>query len=61
MGPEDVVAGIATRSYVAVTADTRRAELLGGVRELLARHPDTRGRAGLELPYPTHAYRLIPR
>ncbi|MGY1724577.1 class I SAM-dependent methyltransferase [Blastococcus sp. SYSU DS0533] len=61
VGPEDVVAGIATRSYVAVMDDMRREEFLAGVRELLAGHPGTRGRAELELPYRTHAYRLTPR
>ncbi|WP_236835690.1 class I SAM-dependent methyltransferase [Blastococcus sp. KM273129] len=61
VSPEDVVAGIGTRSYVAVMDGARRAEFLAGVRELLADHPDTRGRAELELPYRTHAYRLSPR
>jgi SAM-dependent methyltransferase len=59
--PEAVVAGIATRSYVAVMDDARRGEFLAGIRELLAGHPDTRGRDVLELPYVTRAYRLTPR
>ncbi|WP_164702892.1 class I SAM-dependent methyltransferase [Modestobacter sp. KNN46-3] len=59
--PEQVVAGIGTRSYVAMMSDARRAEFLGQVRELLATHPDTRGSAQLELPYTTRAYRLTPR
>jgi SAM-dependent methyltransferase len=58
--PENVVAGIATRSYVAVMDDARRAAFLAGVRELLDEHPDTRGRELLELPYVTRAYRLTP-
>ena len=58
---EDVVAGIATRSYVAVMDDARRQAFLAGIRELLATHPDTRGRDVLELPYVTRAYRLIRR
>ncbi|MGY1739262.1 MULTISPECIES: class I SAM-dependent methyltransferase [unclassified Blastococcus] len=58
--PEQVVAGIGTRSYVATMDDATRAGFLGGLRELLARHPDTRGRAVLELPYRTDAYRLEP-
>ena len=61
VGPEDVVAGIATRSYVAVMDDARRAEFLSAIRRLLAEHPGTRGRPELELPYRTHAYRLTPR
>ncbi|OMQ15206.1 methyltransferase type 11, partial [Modestobacter sp. VKM Ac-2676] len=59
--PEQVVAGIGTRSYVATMDTAHRAEFLGRVRELLAGHPDTRGRAVLRLPYTTRAYRLTPR
>jgi hypothetical protein len=40
--------------------DDRRAEFLGRVRELLATHPDTRGREVLDLPYRTDAYRRAP-
>ncbi len=58
--PEDVVAGIATRSYVALMPDARRTAFLAGVRALLADHPDTRGRDLLALPYVTRAYRLTP-
>ena len=58
--PENVVAGIATRSYVALMDAVRRAAFLAGVRELLDEHPDTRGRELLELPYVTRAYRLTP-
>ena len=59
--PEDVVGGIATRSYAAVMDDARRDEFLPEVRRLLAAHPDTRGRAVLEVPYVTTAYRLTLR
>ena len=58
---EDVVAGIATRSYVALMDDARRTAFLAGVRDLLAepsRHPRP---DLLELPYVTRAYRLTPR
>jgi SAM-dependent methyltransferase len=57
---EDVLAGIATRSYVALMDDARRPAFLARVRELLHDHPDTRGRELLELPYVTRAYRLTP-
>lgn len=60
VSPEQVVAGIGTRSYVAVMDDAARAAFLGRVRDLLAEHPDTRGRDLLELPYVTSAYRLLP-
>jgi SAM-dependent methyltransferase len=59
--PEQVVAGIGTRSYVATMDDARRAAFLGRVRDLLAERPDTRGRDRLVLPYTTRAYRLTPR
>ncbi|MGY1820653.1 class I SAM-dependent methyltransferase [Geodermatophilus sp. SYSU D00079] len=58
--PEQVVAGIATRSYVATMDQARREAFLAEVREVLATHPDTRGRELVELPYRTDAYRLVP-
>ena len=58
--PDQVVDGIATRSYVAVMDDDRRAAFLGRIRALLAEHPDTRDRRELELPDVTRAYRLTP-
>ncbi|MGK5110605.1 MULTISPECIES: class I SAM-dependent methyltransferase [unclassified Geodermatophilus] len=57
---EQVVAGIATRSYVATMDDAHRTEFLDRVREVLATHPDTRGRDLVDLPYRTDAYRLTP-
>jgi SAM-dependent methyltransferase len=59
--PEDVVAGLATRSYVATMPEQRRADFLGGVRELLATHPDTRGRAVVEIRLLSSAWRMHPR
>jgi SAM-dependent methyltransferase len=59
--PEQVVAGIGTRSYAATMDPGARAAFLGGIRDLLATHPDTRGRDVLELPYRTDAHRLTPR
>jgi SAM-dependent methyltransferase len=59
--PEEVVAGIGTRSYAATMGGAERAALLNRVRGLLAAHPDTRGRTRLELPYVTVAHRLLPR
>ena len=60
LSPEQVVAGIATRSYVATMADARREAFLGEVRAVLDTHPDTRGREVVDLPYRTDAYRLTP-
>jgi SAM-dependent methyltransferase len=59
--PEQVVGGIGTRSYVATMDDAGRDRFLGAVRELVATHPDTRGRDLLELPYTTRAHRLTLR
>src|SRR3954447_13571747 len=59
--PEQVVRGIGTRSYVATMAPADRERFLGRIRDLLATHPQTRGREALELPYRTAAHRLVPR
>jgi SAM-dependent methyltransferase len=59
--PEDVVAGIATRSYVATMTEQRRGDFLGSIRELLATHPDTRGRDVVEVRLVSSAWRMIPR
>jgi SAM-dependent methyltransferase len=61
VSPEQLVAGIGTRSYAATMDRDGRAALLDRVRALVAGHPDTRGRAQLELPYVTVAHRLLPR
>ena len=55
-----MVAGIATRDCVATMDGARREAFLGGVRAVLGTHPDTRGRAVVDLPYRTDAYRLTP-
>lgn len=59
--PEQVVAGLATRSYVATMGEGRRVEFLGSVRDLLATHPDTRGREVVEVRLVSSAWRLHPR
>jgi SAM-dependent methyltransferase len=59
--PEDVVAGFATRSYAAAMTEDRRAAFLGEISELIATHPDTRGREVVDLPHAVSAFRLIPR
>ncbi|WP_409331346.1 class I SAM-dependent methyltransferase [Trujillonella humicola] len=56
--PREVVAGIGTRSYVATMDPANREAFLGGLADLLAGHPGTRGHAVLQLPYRTDAYRL---
>ena len=59
--PEQVVAGIGTRSYVATMTPPDRTTFLDRLRTLLAEHPDTAGRTELELPHATHSVRLTPR
>jgi SAM-dependent methyltransferase len=59
--PDDVVAGLATRSYVATMSEPRRADFLAAVRELLATHPDTRGREVVEVRLVSSAWRMLPR
>ena len=59
--PAQVVAGLATRSYVATMGEERRAGFLRSVRELLDTHPDTRGRDVIEVRLVSSAWRLVPR
>jgi SAM-dependent methyltransferase len=59
--PEAVVGRAASSSRVGLMDDATRAAYLGRIRDLLETHPDTRGRAELELPYVTTAWRLVPR
>jgi SAM-dependent methyltransferase len=59
--PEQVVGRVATSSYATLLDPTARQAYLDRVRDLLATHPDTRGRELLELPYVTRAWRLTPR
>jgi hypothetical protein len=58
--PEEVVAALATRSYVATMSEERRADFLGSVRQLLATHPDTRGREVVEVRLISSAWRMLP-
>lgn len=49
----------ASRSYVIALSPEERAEVLDGVRELVATHPDTAGKDVIDLPYVTSAFRTI--
>jgi SAM-dependent methyltransferase len=49
--PDAVVQRMASVSHVAVLPDPERAEVLAEVRDLLATHPATRGRATVDIPY----------
>ena len=61
VAPDDVVAGIATRSYAAAMTEQGRAAFLGEIRQLIATHPDTRDREVVDLPHVVSAFRLTPR
>ncbi len=54
--PENVVARVASVSFIAALPEREREAVLGEVRELLATDPDARGRAQLELPYRTEVF-----
>lgn len=49
--PEAMVQRVASVSHVAVLPEAERAAVLDEVRQVLATHPDARGRAELAVPY----------
>jgi SAM-dependent methyltransferase len=53
----DLLALVASRSYVITLPDSERTELLNQVSELLDSHLDLRGRKHLTMPYLTHCTR----
>ena len=59
MTVEQVVAMVASRSYVIAREPGERARLLDEVRALLASHPNTAGRDRVDLPYRTSAFRAV--
>jgi SAM-dependent methyltransferase len=58
LSPAAALDRVASISFVAAMAEAARAEILAEVRDLLATHPDTAGRAAIALPYRTdvHVY-----
>lgn len=56
LGPEAVVARVASVSFVAALGESDRAAVLARVRALLARDPATREREVVELPYRTDVW-----
>ena len=61
MPPEAVVGRAASSSRVALLDEAERAAYLDSVRRVVATHPDTRGRAELDLDHTTTAWRMVPR
>jgi SAM-dependent methyltransferase len=54
--PDAVVARVTSVSFIAALPETRRAEVVGRVRELLAADPATRGRDRFVVPYRTDVF-----
>ena len=59
MTVDELVAMAASRSYVIALSPDERADVLAGVRDLIATHPATAGRDSVDLPYVTSAFRTI--
>ncbi|MGC3993686.1 MAG: class I SAM-dependent methyltransferase [Propionicimonas sp.] len=57
MTGDDLVAMVASRSHYLVADAATQAQIVAGVRDLLARHPHTAGRDRFEYPLHTTAYR----
>ena len=53
---EQVVDRVASISFISALPDAERAKVLEAVRQLLAEHPDTRGKQTLALPYATDVF-----
>ena len=58
--PEAVVGRAASSSRIALLDEAARDEYLGRIRDLLAMHPETRGRDELCVTYRTSSWRLGP-
>lgn len=56
LAPAAVAARVASVSFVAALPEAERERVLGRVRALLARDPETRGYTEVELPYRTDVY-----
>jgi MOSC domain-containing protein YiiM/SAM-dependent methyltransferase len=63
--PETIVDRVASISYIAAMAESRRQVILAEVRELLATDSETAGADVVELPYAAHIFwtrpRVVPR
>lgn len=58
---ESLAALVESRSYLVVASAGKRAEVLDGVRRLVATHPDLAGRDTFDLPYVAHCFRAALR
>jgi SAM-dependent methyltransferase len=55
--PDSLVAMISTRSYFLTATPEKQAEIVAGVRELAATHPDLAGRESFDVPYRVIVFR----
>ncbi|MQM28766.1 class I SAM-dependent methyltransferase [Glycomyces albidus] len=60
LDPAGLVRLVQTRSYYLTASPERRRELVAGVEELIATHPDLAGRETFAMPYATYAFRVRP-
>ncbi len=58
MTHDDVVAMVASRSYLITAPEDDRRRIMAGVTELLAGHPALAGRATIDMPYVSRAWRV---
>ncbi|GAA4911663.1 methyltransferase family protein [Stackebrandtia albiflava] len=56
--PESLIRLVKSRSYYLTATDERQRQIMAGVAELLADHPDLAGREAFHMPYVTHVYRM---
>jgi hypothetical protein len=59
LGRDELLAMIASRSYVITLSEDDRAQVLRDVGQLLDTHPDTRRADLIRLPYVTRASRAV--
>lgn len=59
VSPDDVVAMVASRSYIITLGEADRERVLGQVRTLLREHPETAGRTVVPVPYVARCSRAV--
>lgn len=60
LDPAGLVRLVQSRSYYLTASPERQRELVAGVENLIATHPDLAGRATFAMPYATYAFRVRP-
>lgn len=57
LSPGEIVDMVASRSYVVTAPEQERRAVIASVRELVATHPEGRGRDRIDVPYRTQCFR----